>query len=155
MDLKNEVQQIAEAQLQDPSHFIVDVVISATKGPKKIRVFMDGDDGVSIDDCATVSRKVGNIIEENELIDDRYTLEVSSPGVDYPLANIRQYKKNIGRNLKVTLNESKDIKGELKAVDDNGIQLFEIKGKGKKKTEELHHLKFEDIKKSIVQISFK
>jgi len=154
-NLKDQILEIANRHLTDEKHFIVDVVISSKKGPNKVSVFLDGDDGVNIDDCADLSRAISIEIEENNLIADAYRIEVSSPGVDFPLTLDRQYKKNIGRNVKVTLNEGKDIKGELKAYDNNKITLEITKGKGKKKETEVVEIPLLNIKKTIVQISFK
>lgn len=154
-NLKDQILEIANRHLKDEKHFIVDVVISAKKGPNKVSVFLDGDDGVNIDDCADLSRAISTEIEEGNLIEDAYRIEVSSPGVDFPLTLERQYKKNIGRNVKVTLNEGKDVKGELKAYDDKKITLEVTKGNGKKKETEEVEIPLLNIKKTIVQISFK
>jgi len=153
--LKEQLLEISSSHLSDPNHFVVDVVISSTKGPKKVLILVDGDNGVNIDDCADLSRAIGQEVEEKNLIDSAYRLEVSSPGVDYPLQVDRQFKKNIGRTVKVTTNEGKTIKGEMKAFDENELLLETLKGKGKKK--EINEVKIprSEIKKTIVQISFK
>jgi len=153
--LKEQLFEISSLHISDPSHFLVDVVISSTKGPKKVLILVDGDEGINIDVCAELSRAIGHEVEERNLIDSAYRLEVSSPGVDYPLQVDRQFKKNIGRVVKVTTNEGKTIKGEMKAFDENELLLETVKGKGKKK--EVNEVKIPqtDIKKTIVQISFK
>ncbi len=87
---------------------------------------------------------------------DAYTIEVSSPGLDYPLSSKRQYLKNIGRDLKVTTSADKEVVGKLLEVDDAGIKmLVRKKEKGKKAPEEEVSIPFEEVKKSIVQVSFK
>lgn len=151
--LKESIFELAQGYLEDEKHFIVDVVISEGKGPKKVLVLLDGDEGVNIDDCANLSRSIGHEIEEKNLIEDAYRLEVSSPGLDHPLASDRQYKKNIGRTVKVTLNDGKSIKGELLAFDKENLTLGIEKGKKKEKTEEV--IPMSTIKKTIIQISFK
>jgi len=91
-----------------------------------------------------------------EIMPDAYTIEVSSPGLDYPLSSKRQYLKNIGRELKVNLSTDKEVVGKLLEVDDAGIKmLVRKKEKGKKATEEELTIPFEEVKKSIVQVSFK
>ncbi|UII21919.1 ribosome maturation factor RimP [Fulvivirga ligni] len=85
---------------------------------------------------------------------DPYRLEVSSPGVDHPLNSLRQYKNNIGRSVKITL-QDKDVVGVLKAADEEKILLDEEVKKGKKKEYKEVEIPFGDIKKTIVQISFK
>lgn len=158
MDLKEQLSQIAENHLKDESHFIVDVEISSTKGPKKVLVLLDGDSGVTIDDCADLSRAIGAEVEENNIIEDAYRLEVSSPGLDYPLQSTRQYNKNIGRKLKISLQEGKDIIGILKAVDEEKLVVDHEVKKGKKGSKSEYkevEIPRSEINKTIVQISFK
>ncbi|MEM1406395.1 MAG: ribosome maturation factor RimP, partial [Bacteroidota bacterium] len=62
---------LAEENLADDSHFLVDVIISAAKGPRKVLILIDGDDGITIDDCATLSRKIGFELEEGDAIEDK------------------------------------------------------------------------------------
>ncbi|MEM9856355.1 MAG: ribosome maturation factor RimP [Bacteroidota bacterium] len=155
MDLKAKIVELVNENLHDESHFLVDVIISANKGPRKVLILIDGDQGINIDDCATLSRKVGFQLEENETIDDKYTLEVSSPGVDFPLATARQYKRNIGRKLKITTSENQEVLGDLLAVERDYITLDKEVNKGKKKEYEKVEMSFSDINKAIVQVSFK
>lgn len=155
MDLREEILVIANELLDDETHFIVDVKVSTTKGPRKISVLLDGEQGINIDDCVKLSRALGEVIEERDLVDAAYTLEVSSPGVDHPLTTPRQYKKNIGRVVKVTMTDGKTYKGELKEFNDTSLLIKETKGKGKKKEIKEVEIPLSDIKKTIVQISFK
>lgn len=155
MDLKEQIIKIAENHLTDESHFLVDVVISTTKGPKKVLVLLDGDQGVTIDDCADLSRAIGNDLEERSLIEEAFRLEVSSPGVDYPLQSVRQYKKNIDRSVKITPKEGKDIKGVLKFADENKVVVDQEVKKGKKIEHKEVEIPMSEINKTIVQISFK
>lgn len=155
MNLEDKIKEIANKHLADESHFVVDVNISTRKGPSKVLVLLDGDEGVNIDHCADLSRAISNELEEDDIMESAYTLEVSSPGVDYPLSIDRQFQKNIGREVKVTLEDGKDVKGELKAYSDKSITLEKVKGKGKKKEIEEIEIPLQSIKKTIVQISFK
>lgn len=155
MDLKDQILKIAEEHLKDEDHYIVDIVISSSNGPKKVLVLLEGDNGVTIDDCADLSRALGNELEETNLIEEAFRLEVSSPGVDYPLQSLRQYKKNIGRNVKISLREGKDLKGVLKAATEEKVLLNQELKKGKKTEYKEVEIAVSDIKKTIVQISFK
>ena len=103
MGLEEQIKKVAEERLANDGQFIVDVTVSARKGPKKVLIIMDGDQGVNIDDCADLSRRVSQELEEKSFFEEAYTLEVSTPGVDQPLKLKRQYVKNIGRKLKVKL----------------------------------------------------
>ncbi len=124
----------------------------------KLEIFIDCDSGVNFEKCRKVSRFLESYIEEYELLDRNYTIDVSSPGIDRPLKLLRQYKKNIGRKLEVSLIEQKAKTGKLLEVEEDFIILEEKikpKTKGKKKVE-LHQTKisFSDIKKTVVKITW-
>ncbi|MFD2203928.1 ribosome maturation factor RimP [Shivajiella indica] len=156
MSLKQTIEEIVEKHLPDASHFIVEVLVAEKAHKPHVKILLDADKGLSIDTCAMVSRLVGDEIEAKDLLPDSYVLEVSSPGIDYPLSSKRQFFKNIGRKLRVTLVDGKDIEGELLSVGNADIQLkVKKKEKGKKATEEEINLPLEQIKKSIVLVSFK
>jgi ribosome maturation factor RimP len=102
MDLQTEIRGIVEEKLSQ-DQFLVEVLISSKKGPSKVLILVDGDKGFSIEDCAELSRHVAKILDERNLIESNYLLEVSTPGVDHPLKLKRQYLKNVGRLLKVNI----------------------------------------------------
>ncbi|AWW33125.1 ribosome maturation factor RimP [Echinicola strongylocentroti] len=156
MSLKQTIEEIVTKHLPDDAHFVVDVLLNE-KGPKqKISILIDADEGLNIDTCATVSRAVGEELEAKDIIDNAYVLEVSSPGLDHPLTGKRQYQKNIGRNLKVTMESGDTLEGKLTAMDQSEITLLvKHKEKGKKAVEKEEKIAFEQIKKSIVLVSFK
>jgi len=154
-NLQEIIERLADDNLAEKEHFIVGVKVSAEKGPSKISILLDGDNGVTIDDCVHLSRSVGHILEEEEIIEAKYTLEVTSPGVDYPLSSLRQYQKNVGRSLKISLNEGKEIKGILKEVSEEKLLIDKEVKKGKKINHEPVEVAFDEINKTIVQVSFK
>ncbi|WKK86256.2 ribosome maturation factor RimP [Marivirga arenosa] len=154
--LEEKIQSYLAEIITEPEYFIVDIVISEND-KLKIVVLVDGDNGVSIDFCASVSRQLGHKMEEDEVLEKAYVLEVSSPGLDHPLMNARQYQKNIGRKVKVDTKESKSIRGELLEVSEDFILVNqEIKEKGKKKIKhEETKVPFDIIDKTKVLVSFK
>lgn len=105
---------------------------------KILRIFIDKDGGVSVENCASVSRYLSEELdkEENaEVIEGAYTIEVSSPGLDRPLKTKRDFERNLGRMLKVSLMDGKKgkiIKGILKSADETSITLETTPAKGKK-----------------------
>lgn len=145
MDLKDKLFELAGDLLIDESYFVVEVKVSA--GNKKIVVIVDGDEGVDIDKCADLSRKLGE--ELDALIEGSYTLDVTSPGVDQPLQMKRQYVKNTGRPVKVKLSDGNVIKGKLLGVQKDGIEVEDEK----KKVKEV--IKFSEIDWTKVRVSFK
>lgn len=155
-DLKDRLEALVLENLPDESHFLVDLQLTSKSNQLLLNILIDADAGLTIDSCAKVSRAVSAEIEALELIDSAYRIEVSSPGVDFPLSSERQYRKNIGRELKVFLQEGKELKGKLISVSESGIVLeAKMKEKGKKAVLQEVSVAFEDIKKSVVQVSFK
>jgi len=156
MDLQATLQRIAEENLDDKSLFLVALKVKGTSNGSKISIIIDGDDGVSIDTCARISRAVANQIEMEDLIDTAFRLEVSSPGLDHPLAFHRQYKKNIGRKVRVIMKDDKILQGALVRVENQQIVIEREHQKNKKKKEvETVSLPFEEILKTNVLVSFK
>src|ERR1700712_2653087 len=106
---------IGELLSETPDIFLVSVRIKPTNN---IKVFLDADSGLSIDKCVKINRAMYRAIEENGWYPDgNFSLEVSSPGLEEPLKMLRQYKKNIGRNVEVILQD--DTRHEGKLLDAN------------------------------------
>lgn len=100
----------------------------ASMGQQKIlRLLIEAENGVSADACAKVSRQVAALLDVEELINGRYTLEVSSPGMDRPLVKPEHFQCYLGRNIKCKLRMAVDgrrkLTGELQGCDDAQIQL--------------------------------
>jgi len=154
-DLKEKIIAIAESLIQDPSMFLVDVVIKGLDGgTQKVLVLLDGDDGINIDDCASLSRQLGAIMEEQELMSTAYRLEVSSPGLDHPLTTPRQYRKNIGRRVRVTLPDGNRWEGKLTEVTEEDFEVAVEKKVEKKQTLTPTRWAYTDISKTMVLVSF-
>ena len=136
----------------EPSLFLVE---SRIKPTNNIKVYIDGDQGISIEKLVYYNRKLYKEIEESGLYPDgNFSLEVSSPGLDEPLKMRRQYLKNVGRFVEVVDLEGGKKEGKLLEVRENELLLEEIRGKGKK-TETLQHVvPFEQIKATKIQIKF-
>lgn len=154
MQIESRVRELVAEKIADRDDlFLVDVKMH-TNG--KLVILMDGDQGVSIQDCAAISRHVGFHLEEENAIDSAYNLEVSSPGLDYPLATERQYRKNIGRQLRVKQQDGTEIEGKLLEVAPQHIVLeTTTKEKGKKAVTAASEIPLDNIATSKVLISFK
>lgn len=156
MKLEEQLREIAESFLKDGNYFIVDVISKAATGRQKILVLLDGDEGVNIDDCAQLSRSLGHHLEEHEILEHAYVLEVSSPGLDHPLKLPRQFKKNVNRSFKLLLKDGQTIKGRLKKMEGEELTL-EIEANKKKKEKESSEIQvlLSEIEKANVLVSFK
>lgn len=147
------IKELAEGLLSaDPTIFLVRVHIRPINN---ISVYVDGDQGVTIDKCVKLNRALyKQIVEKGVCPDGEFALEVSSPGVDEPLVLERQYTKNLGRVVEVTDLEGKMIEGKLLSATAEGIEVEEEKGKGKKKEVIKHQIPFSTIKSTVVKIIF-
>ena len=155
MDIAQRVAEIAQIHLKNESHFLVDVISKGVTGKTKFLILLDGDDGITIDDCAELSRKVASNIEMEDLIDYAYVLEVSSPGLDHPITLQRQYAKNLGRNLSIKLKDGEEFKGKLVKISDTAIHVLKEKKVQKKKEVEKVKVLLDEIEKAKVLVSFK
>jgi len=90
-----------------------------------LRIFIDHENGIDVDDCAEVSRQVGAILDVEDPISSEYNLEVSSPGLDRPLFDLEHYKAVIGQvvnvKLSIPLNGRRKFKGELSAIENDNL----------------------------------
>lgn len=146
------IEEVLGPFLADGIFFVVDIKITVSKIRSKILILVDSDEGISIDQCGEISRQAGVVLDE--MIETPFVLEVSSPGIDTPLKLIRQYKKNIGRNLKVILQDGQELRGNLLFVDETSIQI-QPEQKKKKELLEPKSLLLEDIRQATVLVSFK
>lgn len=152
---------MVDQKLANGPHFALDVRVNARLNPPKITVIVDGDNGITIDDCANISRALSDAIHQENLLED-YNLEVTTPGIDQPLKLPRQYAKHIGRTLKIELKAGVDspfgsqgaVRGKLLEVDAVSITVEEEK-KDKKAPINIQKLTFDQLEKTLVMISFK
>lgn len=152
-EIKDKVTGIIDALLiEDPSYFLLYIKVKPTHN---IKVFLDGDAGLPITKCIYFNRKLYRAIEEAGWFPEGdFSLEVSSPGVDEPLLLNRQYSKNVGRKVVVTLLDDTCKEGVLKQSNEKEITIEWVEGKGKKAMQQEAVISFENIKSTIVQIQF-
>ncbi len=153
--MREKVEQLLENALEkNKSLFLIDLDISAGN---QIRVILDGDKGVTVEDCVEVSREIEHNLDREEF---DFSLEVMSAGLSEPLSTPRQYKKNLGRNLKIKTATGEKFEGELIAANDENCTLKwsarEPKpvGKGKVTVEKEAILPYKDIMEAKVMITF-
>ena len=153
MNLHNKVENLlSEALDQNPSLFLIELKIGIDNS---IRVVLDGDEGVLLKDCMSISRAIEHQLDREE---EDFSLEVASAGVGTSLKSQRQYIKNIGRKLEVEISEGTHFQGTLTSADKNGFSLKwnqrEPKpiGKGKVTVEKQKTLSYDSIVKAKVVI---
>ncbi|GAB4405038.1 MAG: hypothetical protein OHK0039_05730 [Bacteroidia bacterium] len=126
-----------------------------------LSVKVDTDQGISLEACAKISRRLNALLDEQDWWDFSYKLEVSSPGVGYPLKLHRQYVQNIGRDLQIALSGGRTVKGRLLAVDALRLTLVPKPATSKKPVapvpqgeDQTLHIAFTDIQEATVYIDF-
>lgn len=145
-------QKITRLIQDEPEVFLVEVRIKPTNN---VKVFLDADQGMSIEKLIQYNRKLYKEIEEEVFFPGGdFSLEVSSPGLDEPLKLHRQYLKNIGRYVEVTEQDGSKKEGKLVSADDQQVIVEEERGKGKKRELVQHSIPFSQIKVTRIQIKF-
>lgn len=154
MQVEKRVAELVEEKISDrPELFLVEIKMLPNN---KLIIHVDGDEGISIQDCAAISRHVGFHLEEENVMEKAYNLEVSSPGVGEPLKLQRQYHKNIGREVSLKLTAGDKKEGKLISVSENSLTIEEkVKEKGKKVQVVENTIELKDITELKVLISFK
>lgn len=137
---KVKISEIVEEFLTEGTLFLVDVKVSRDN---RIEVFIDGDEGVKIQDCIDLSRNLESRFDREE---EDFELSVLSWGLGEPLKLKRQYVKNIGQKVEAVCVSGECIEGVLKEVCESGLSIEVTKGKGKKMTVETADVAFENLK---------
>lgn len=155
MDFRAKVEQLVHEFLETRKDlYLVDLKISAGDD---ITVILDGDEGLSLQDCLDASRAIEFNLDREE---HDFALQVMSPGLSEPLKLPRQFKKNMGREIEVLLNSDEKIQGEVVAVDDEKVTVVlryrrpKLIGKGKEDVVENKEIPYTEIKKALVVIKF-
>jgi ribosome maturation factor RimP len=127
------VKRMVTGVAEEAGFAVVEIQFPRYKSRQVVRVFIDKTGGVTLDDCKQVSSKIGERLDMEDPFPTRYTLEVSSPGVDRPLKTIDDFRRNTGRTLTVYVSDESDEvtthSGVLKEVQGKGIVLETSKGK--------------------------
>ena len=128
LDIIQNIKDLAAPLAEEHNLFVVDVELKTHSGQAEVWVLLDTEEGgVNIDHCSEISRELGFLIEAHELFDNKYRLNVSSPGLSRPLSDKRQYKKNEGRvatiKFKNADGEYKKIEGVITGIEDEVVAI--------------------------------
>jgi ribosome maturation factor RimP len=151
---KQKIEELLNDIFEGSDKFLVDLKVSTSN---VIRVFVDGDNGVSIDNCAEISKQLEEKLDRET---EDFELQVSSAGIDAPLKNIRQFIRNIGRKLDIQVNNGNNYTGILLEAKENTIVLennsMQKRPDEKKKVQVTEQVKIqlEEIKSAKIIISF-
>ena len=160
MELSEKIGQLLEEKYSTDEAFAdcFTVEIEVKAGPK-LAVFADSDSGMTFEKCQKLSRYLESYIDTNGWLGEKYTIEVSSPGIGRSLKFKRQYLKNIGRTLEISLQDKTKETGILLSSDDVQIVIKQtITERDEKKKKKVYDIEkpipFEQIDKSIVKVTF-
>ena len=122
------ILQLLTPAVAETGHDLEDVAVTAAGRRSVVRVVIDRDGGVTLDDIAEVSRVVSDVLDEAErahadLLGGAYVLEVTSPGVDRPLTQPRHWRRNTGRLVAATLADGSVLTGRVRSADDSEVVL--------------------------------
>lgn len=145
------IQELVETAIaENPEYFVVEIKIKPTNN---VKVYIDADNGAAISKLVSFNRAIYPHLETSGLFpNDDFSLEVSSPGLDEPLKKPRQFQKNIGRKVEVTLLDGTSKEGKLLAATEEQLTIEELIGK--KKEQKITDINFSEIKHTHVCIVF-
>ena len=151
--MKEKVEQLIAEGVEGTDIFLVKLTVSSSND---INVLLDSDSGLTLSDCRSINRLIETSLGRE---DEDFSLTVSSAGVGEPLV-LRQYKKNVGRKVRVTLIDGEIIEAKMVAADVKGVELEwksrekKPTGKGKVTVVNKRLLDYKSIKQTIVLITF-
>lgn len=128
--IKENIVRISNEIAERLNFFVIDIIFRGDNRKKIIEVFVDAEKNIDADNLAEISREINSVIEEQDIIQQAYRLDVSTPGVDRPLKFLKQFPKHINRNFEVTYktgDETKTITGKLLSVEREDLTFLSDK----------------------------
>ena len=140
-----QIRSVVEPPVSDAGFDLDDLVISSAGKRRLVRVVLDKDGGVTLDECAEVSREISRVLDEDDVMGSAgYTLEVSSRGVSRPLTLPRHWRRSRGRLVAVTIADGTTLRGRVTDNDEEAATL-DIDGTTRV-------LRYDDVAKAVVQV---
>ena len=139
-----------QAQVEDDGFELLHVEMRSEGGAPILRIYIDSPNGITIDDCAQTSRKIAVLLDVEDPVAGKYTLEVSSPGIERPLFSEHDYVKFMGKEIRLTtknkIENRRKFKGNIQSFDDGVLELL-CEGR-------LIRIDYEEIKKANLVYDF-
>ena len=145
---KNKIANKIKEETENLGYLFIEIDFRGDTRNHILEIYIDNEVGITTVDCARVSRAIGDMIEEEELIESKYRLDVSSPGIDRPLKYIQQFERNIGRSFELQFEDENisKIEGKLLELDNDNLK-FQIK-------KEIKVINIKNIKSAKVLVRF-
>jgi ribosome maturation factor RimP len=145
------LMRLLEPVVAEAGFDLEDVLVTPAGKRRQVRVIVDGDGGVSLDDVAVVSQEISAALDGTEAMGTGpYVLEVTSPGVDRPLTQPRHWRRAIGRLVRATLAGGEEVTGRVTAADDEAV-VIEADDSGRPGERRLRH---DELTRGLVQVEF-
>jgi len=123
----SKVSQLVEPLLEEMGFELVDTEYRSERGRWVLRIYADKPGGITLGDCAVLSRQIGDLLDAKDLIEREYVLEVSSPGLDRPLIKEKDYIRALGRKIKVKMSAPvegrRNFTGQLESLEEGILYL--------------------------------
>lgn len=158
--LPGHLEEAINSLCRDYRATVLEIVVRGSTSRPVLEVFVDSEDGVSLEDCARLSADIGAFIDSENVFRSAYRLDVSSPGIDRPLQYQWQYKKNVGRLLNISMRDGRTLLGRLQRVDGDSVALQPMKktsGRHKPKPDAANPeqvLPLADIENAVVELEW-
>ena len=150
MSLQDSLTELLKPAVENAGFFLEQVLVTNPGNHRILTCVVDGPKPLNLDQVTVVSRLISELLDESELIDDAFTLEVTSPGVDRPLTQRRHWEKNVTRVISMSMNDGSSLTARLTELRENDATFVEnIKGRMK-----THIIVLADIKKANVEVEF-
>ena len=128
----DEIWTITQEVVSDLGYELVDIELTGNRSRQVIRVYIEKSGGILLSDCVIVSRNLGERLDEKDVIEKSYRLEVSSPGIERPLRKIQDYERYVGHRVRIRLKgglkSKKKIVGKLDEVEENIVRIISKNG---------------------------
>lgn len=130
MNLKNKIAELITPPIEANGYDLVELKLARYRQNHAIRIFIDSDNGVKLDECARLSKAIDIILEDNNIFRKGYTIEVSSPGLDRPLQTGKEFRRRIGEQVQILFNQADQspLEGKLTGADDLSVELLTEEG---------------------------
>lgn len=115
--LNNSIKKLILPVIEENALNLVEIALKGGSGQQILRIFVDADAGITLDQCTKLSREIADLLDTNDTILTKYRLEVSSPGLDRALKTQKDFNKNIGRQLKINY----QLGDEGKTITSTGV----------------------------------
>ena len=147
----DKIKAIIEPVIQEEKAELVEIIFRKEAARQVLKLLVDKDNGIQLADCVRLNEKIGQALDQADIIQESYVIEVASPGIDRPFKTKRDYERALGRLVRVTLIErildKKEYVARLEEVSDAGVKI-DVKKKG------IIDIPFEKIARAREEIEF-